>query len=187
MSKSEPILESVFEAIRSSEDTWFFPGHIRVPAELATSALNDLGMSRWSPVILSTDNDALLALYNAIPGPLPKLFEQMLLSYRWLRVEIPRVRLLGNPPGQGLSGFQEEVMRDPNLYPVLFSHRLVEFGKAAGGHYDPICFDLKRTKSGDCPIIRVDHEAILIEGRVNVMAEIAANFRAFAEGVAKAG
>jgi len=134
MSRPEPILESLFKAIRSSEDTWYFPGHIRVPAELATSAaLNDLGMSRWSPVTFATNRDALSALYDAIPGPLPKLFEQMLLSYRWLRVEIPEVRLLGNPPGQSLSGFQEEIMRDPNLYPVLFSHRLVEFREKSAG------------------------------------------------------
>jgi hypothetical protein len=181
MFKSEPILESLVEVIRSSEHTWFFPGHLQVPAELESSALNDLGMARWSAVILPTEPAALSTLYESVPGPLPRLFEQMLLSYRWFRVGIPGVELHGNPPGPGLDGFKEEILRDANLFPVLFSHRLVEFGKAAGGHYDPICFDLNRRRSGDSPIVRVDHEAILMNRRVRVMSEVAPGFRAFAE------
>ena len=58
---------------------------------------------------------------------------------------------------------------DRYLYPVLFANKLVEFGKAPGGSYDPICFDLKRRKAGDCPILRVDHESVLIDGQVQVV------------------
>jgi hypothetical protein len=185
MRKADPILESLSMAIRSSDDTWFFSGSLVVPAELATSEVNDLGMSRWSPVRFRTSSDALAILYGAVPGPLPKLFELLLLSYRWLRVGIPGVTLFGNPPGPGLSGFEQEIMRDRYLYPVLFWQRLVEFGKAPGGSYDPICFDLKRTKAGDCPIVRIDHESIFIEGRGAVVCEVAESFSVLAERVAK--
>ncbi|HXV81466.1 MAG TPA: hypothetical protein VEG60_16435 [Candidatus Binatia bacterium] len=144
-------------------------------------------MKRWSPIAFATNTDALSALYKVIPGRLPRLFEQLLLSYRWLRVDIHEVTLLGNPPGPGLSGFQQEMMRDPHLYPALLSNRLVEFGKAAGGSYDPICFDLKRTKTGDCPIVRIEHEAVLVNGRATVLNEVAPNFRALVQRVSKAG
>jgi len=100
---------------------------------MVTPEINDLGMYRWSPIPFAADTDALSSLYYAIPGRLPRLFEQLLLSYRWLRVDVHEVRLLGNPPGPGLSGFQQEMMRDAHLYPTLLSSRLVEFGKAREG------------------------------------------------------
>jgi hypothetical protein len=102
-------------------------------------------------------------------------------------VDIDEVRLLGNPPGPGLFGFQQEMMRDPYLYPTLLSSRFVEFGKAAGGSYDPLCFDLKRTKAGDCPIVRIDHESVLVKARITVLKEVAPSFRALVRRVSKAG
>jgi len=183
LSEVERLLNSLFVAICSSEDTWVALGNI--PEELATSQVNAFGVPRWTAVPLATNRDALIELYKTVPGPLPKLFESLLLSYRWLRVEIPEVTLLGNPPGPTLEGFQHEITRDLYLYPVLFQHKLVEFGKAPGGWYDPICFDLKRSKAGDCPIVRIDHESVLIHEKPRLIKEVAPGFTALAETVAQ--
>jgi hypothetical protein len=161
MPNAETLLQSLFASIRSSDN---------VAAQSAT-----------------TDRAALSAFYDVVPGPLPKLFEQLLLSYRWLHVEIPEVTLFGNPPGADLSGFQQEIMSDRHLYPVLFSHKLVEFGKAPGGSYDPICFDLNRSRGRDCPIVCVNHESVLMYSKVKITSERALSFRTFAEGIVKAG
>lgn len=181
------ILESLIEVIRSSDDTWFFSENKVLPSELQTSAVNDLGMSRWSPMALPKASDALSVFYTAVPGPLPTLFEQMLLSYCWLSVKISEVRLFGNPPGPDLSGFQQEIMSDPSVYPILFSHGLVEFGKVPAWSYDPMCFDLKRAKAGDCPVVHVDHESVLIGSQARVIDEVAPSFRVLAEQLAKSG
>ncbi len=43
--------------------------------------------------------------------------------------------------------------------------------------YDPVCFDLRsRTKDGDYRIVKIDHEEILCNNRLKVVAELAPSF-----------
>ena len=43
--------------------------------------------------------------------------------------------------------------------------------------YDPVCFDIRsRTKSKDYRIVKIDHEEILCNHRVKVVAELAPSF-----------
>jgi hypothetical protein len=43
--------------------------------------------------------------------------------------------------------------------------------------YDPVCFDIReRTKGKDYPIVKIDHEEILCNNRVKVVAELAPSF-----------
>lgn len=43
--------------------------------------------------------------------------------------------------------------------------------------YDPVCFDVKtRNKNGDCRIVKIDHEEILCNNRIKVIAELAPSF-----------
>ena len=51
-------------------------------------------------------------------------------------------------------------------------------------HYDPVCFvTSRRTKDGDCPIVRVDHEGLLSRYRVEIVGEIAPSFRSIVQSV----
>jgi len=44
--------------------------------------------------------------------------------------------------------------------------------------YDPVCFDIKsRKKNGECRIVKIDHEEILCNNRVKLVAELAPSFR----------
>jgi hypothetical protein len=61
---------------------------------------------------------------------------------------------------------------------VLFAHGLIPFAKASGGSYDPVCFDARgRHKSGDTPVVRVDHEEILCNSPLGTTRTIAPSFR----------
>ena len=100
---------------------------------------------------------------------------------RWLEVDLPQMALLAHSPGPRCDGFVTEVTRDPHLYPTLFRERYVQFGKAESANYDPICFDLRRKKKTDCPIVRIDHERVLIDERVVVVEQIAPSFRELVE------
>ena len=151
------------------------------PPELRAGETDEWGWTKWSPVRQSTAPTALDTLYATIPGRLPALFEELLTSCRWLRVEISEIDFFANPPGPDFRGLHDEITRDPHLFPSLFSERFVEFGKAAGGSYDPVCFDLKRSRKRDCPLVRIDHESVLILRRPKVIAEVAPSFRSFVE------
>ena len=53
----------------------------------------------------------------------------------------------------------------------------IQFGKGPDLDYDAVCFDIKtRKQGGDCRIVKIDHEEILCNNRVKVVAELAPSF-----------
>jgi len=133
-----------------------------VPELLRCGDVDKAGWSTWRPVRFSTPARHLVELYRLIPGPLPPLFEELLLSYRWLEVDLRLLRLRPNPPGPGLVGFADSILEDVALTDYLFPRRLVPFGKGAGTNYDPVCFDLSKAGANcDRPVVQLDHEDIL--------------------------
>jgi hypothetical protein len=99
------------------------------------------------------------------------------MSFGWLTVELGSIDLFPHRPQTGMELFVQNVVRDDELFPSLFRDRYVQFGRSAGGSYDPICFDLKRTKDGDCPLVCIDHESVLIDQKPVVTRELAPSFR----------
>jgi len=85
--------------------------------------------------------------------------------------------LLANPPGSDLSRLLAEVEGDKGLTESLIPAGYIKFGKGPDMDYDPVCFDLKsRTKRKDYRIVKIDHEEILCNYRVKVVAELAPSF-----------
>ena len=168
-------VERFFSAILSAE-RWLRPDE-PIPASLNNGTVNEYGFPEWSPARQHIDAGNLESIYETIPGRLPGLFEQCLMSFRWLEVDLPMLALLPHPPGPRCDGFVSQVVRDPHLYPTLFRERYVQFAKAESANYDPVCFDLRRKRKDDCPIVRIDHEWVLIHQRVEVVKEIAPSFR----------
>jgi hypothetical protein len=72
---------------------------------------------------------------------------------------------------------------DEHLGATLLPNGYAQFGQGPNTDYDPICFDFRqRQHNGDCPIVRLDHEAILCEGRIWETAQLAPNFRSLVRG-----
>jgi hypothetical protein len=143
-----------------------------VPEMLRPEPLGKRIWGKWRPVHVATPTEALASVYQNIPGPFPPLFEEMLLTYRWLEVDLRLLRLRPNPPGPDLAGFKESVLKDRCLTDYLLPRRFVPFGMGPDYNYDPICFDLsRRMPNGDCPIVQFDHEDILC-GRESVSSSI---------------
>ena len=157
-------LERFFSAILRAE-RWVRPD-ATIPPSLNPGTVNAYGFREWSPARQHIDAGNLESIYETIPGRLPNLFEQGLMSFRWLEVDLPMLALLAHPPGPRCDGFVSEVVRDAHLYPTLFRERYVQFAKADSANYDPVCFDLRRKRKDDCPIVRIDHEWVLIHQRL---------------------
>ena len=140
--------------------------------------------------------DDLAVLYAALPvgtPRLPHLYEQLILSWAWhrgaafdheLTVSIPDHQypllytLLGNAVGKAAFGpLLREMQHDPALWNALVAARFIPFGQGGYQSYDPICFDLNRVRSNDCPVVGIDHEAIHCSDRVRIAGEIAPSFR----------
>jgi hypothetical protein len=84
---------------------------------------------------------------------------------------------LANPLGDDLSGFFQEISEAPEIWKALIPAGFIPFGKGPDLDYDPVCFDIKsRKQGGDCRIVKIDHEQILCNYRVKVVAELAPSF-----------
>jgi hypothetical protein len=65
----------------------------------------------------------------------------------------------------------------PAFWEALIPAGLIQFGKGPDLDYDPVCFDIKtRKQGGDCRIVKIDHEEILCNNRIKVVAELAPSF-----------
>ena len=150
------------------------------PDELSAGTDAD-GWHRWRPAEIPSVRDQLESLYQRLPGRFPALYEELVLTYRWLEIDLQTVRLLANPPGPTLSGLTQEIFRDPAIVDVLIPAGFVPFARAPDLNYNPVCFDLNSVKGGDCPIIQFEHEAILCHGRIGQSWRQTASFRTLME------
>ena len=151
---------------------WFPPAGGLVVGD---SDLDDF--KHWKPLKVETAPTQLEEVYAELPARFPRLFERMVLSYRWAEVDLGTYTLLANPPGPDLNEFFRQISKDPGLWEALIPAGYIQFGKGPDLDYDPVCFDIKtRKQGGDCRIVKIDHEEILCNNRVKVVAELAPSF-----------
>jgi len=68
------------------------------------------------------------------------------------------------------------------LWDCLIRSGYIRFGAEPGGDYGSDCFDLSaRNKNRDCRIVKIDHEEILCNNRIKVVAELANGFQQLVE------
>lgn len=162
---------SKLDAMEASEE--FDP----IGWQLGISTVDEYGFKKWQPVRITTDESALDPLYAELPVRLPRLFEELVLSYRWAEVDLDSYRLVANPPGPDLSGLLSKMMCDPNLWEAMIPAGFIQFGKGPGLDYDPVCFDMRsQAKSGDYRVVKIDHEGILCNYRIKIVHELAPSF-----------
>jgi hypothetical protein len=118
-------------------------------------------------------------LEGRLPGRLPRSYKSLVTRYLFPAFEVGPVMLFANTGTELPEGLElaQAVFWDRHLCTPLLGAGFVQFGRIAGGGYDPVCFDLnRRANSGECPIIHLDHEAALMDQRVEVVAELAPSF-----------
>jgi hypothetical protein len=152
-----------------------------IPPEFQTDWID--GFDRWRPLAVQTERAALAAVYRLLPCRFPPLYERLILSYRWLGVDLRLLRLLPNLPGRTLEPLIHEIFRDRILVKILIPRGYIPFAMASDS-YDPICFDTTRpTKLGDYPIIRFEHESILCDEQIGYSEDLEPSFRSLVVGI----
>ena len=145
--------------------------------ELRIDEPDQHGRIEWRPSRTSSDPELLDPVYAKIPARFPPLYEKLVLSYRWAQVYLPSFSLLANPPGPDLNGLLQEITKDKGLWNSLAPAGYIQFGRGPDMDYDPVCFEIKsRTKRRDYRVVKIDHEEILCNWRVKVVAEVAPSF-----------
>ena len=167
---------SVFEKFdEMAGNTSIYP----IIGTLALGHPNDYGHVAWRP--RRTEPQIALAetIYPRLPAKFPSLFERLLLTFRWAEVSLDSYTLMANPPGPDLEGFFQGISKDRGLWEALIPAGFLRFGKGPDMDYDPICFDINsRKKNREMRVVKIDHEEILCNYRVKVVAELAPSFEA---------
>ncbi|QDT39982.1 hypothetical protein Pan241w_00350 [Gimesia alba] len=120
----------------------------------------------WRPQQFETSLETLTPLYSRMGGVFPLLYERLVLSFRWLEVDLKLIRLFANPPGPDFTGLTMEIFPDQIMADTLIPAGFIPFARSSI-NYDPICFDLNAmTAQRDCPILQFEHEAILCQSKI---------------------
>jgi hypothetical protein len=130
------------------------------------------------PVFVSASAPDWLAPFEQnLPFRLPPSYRSLLLRYRFPAFQVGTVELFGNLDGQSDRDFVVASINDRWLSSVARAGGFIHIGRPESGSYDPVCFDFRqRTKSGEAPIVRLDHEEILCNDAIRVLETIAPSF-----------
>jgi hypothetical protein len=144
---------------------------------LLVSPWNEGGWAEWRPRRVDTPVATIEALHRTVGGPLPPLYDELVRNYVWDTVDLGTFRLVENLSPVPAS-LEREITADPVLFRVLSAGGFAQFGRGPDVDYDPVCFDLRsRDADGDCRIVKIDHEGILIHETLTIVDELAPSFR----------
>jgi hypothetical protein len=119
-----------------------------------------------------------------LPRKFPEIFRSLVTRYIFPEFEWGEVLFFANTPETiGYPGHELRVgiFRDARLFETLSGSGYLQFGQPSTGSYDPVCF-APSPKRDDAAVVRIDHEDILINGKVQVVETIAQSFLSLIRG-----
>lgn len=185
MSDDAELIQRFVDCFTRLDDSTFTHNEPPPPEVTVGPDPNDWKAIRWRPAAMQTSADALRIFADI--GSLPSLYQQLILSYRWLGADLHLLRLLGNPPAPDLQPLVNLMFSDPVLTQTLVPNGYIRFALAPNSSYDPICFDLNRFDDDDCPIVRLDHESILMHDTIGDVTTLFHTFRELLNAVLAVG
>jgi hypothetical protein len=184
--KDELLVERFVASFEKLDEMLVFEETDPVALQLAIGEPDQHDFRRWRPIKVNTETSALEPIYSRLPARFPRLFERLVLLYRWAEVDLKSYRLLANPPGPGLGGLLEQMYQGPDMWNCLLEAGYIQFAKGPDVDFDPVCFDINgRRQNRDYRILKIDHEEILCNNRVQVVAELAPSFERLMERTIK--
>jgi hypothetical protein len=124
-----------------------------------------------------SDAPWIASLETTLPLRLPPSFRSLILRYRFGPFRASGIAFFGNRGDNDRDDLVVGSLSDPVLARVSQQHGFVQVGRPDTGTYDPVCFDMRRrSKDGEAPLVCLDHEEILIHGRIRVVRQCAKSF-----------
>jgi len=112
-----------------------------------------------------------------LPFTLPRCFTDFVCRYAFTDFEISRLHHYDNYDSNERRCWHVALFSDKLIFETCTANLYLPIGQPEGGNYDRLCLDLNRTKHGDCPIVQLDHEAILLNEKIEIVAELAPSYK----------
>jgi hypothetical protein len=143
------------------------PPSVRV-AELDEPGWYDWAIKPYAPI------DWIDSVERRLPRRFPTVYRSLVARYIFPSFEAGDVAFLGNTPeGTDYYELRDRIFSDGLLSAALLHGGYIQIGNPAGVNYDPICFVPDRGNDDDRPLVRIDHEGILIHDELQVIKKIA--------------
>ena len=126
------------------------------------------------------------ALEREFGRRLPASFAGLVRRYAFRPFEWGPLLFFGNSEAADPFNLHVAATSDPAISRATRQAGLIQIGRPATGHYDPICLDL-RASDREPSIVRLDHEAILIKEQVKVTTQIAPSLGTLVESLIAGG
>ena len=119
-------------------------------------------------------------LEEVLPAQLPPTYRSLVSRYIFPAFEIDSIILLANTGKTLYHEMNMAMAHDAVTSQVLLDKGFAQFAIPNTGDSDPVCFDFnRRTPEGECPIVRVSHQDIVVASKVRVMKKMAPSFLEF--------
>ena len=153
-----------------------------IPAELRGPTPKSMADWFTWKIAPSASNSWTAPLEQKLPRCYPPAFNVLISRYRFCEFEVGPIMFFANTGEHIFHELADHVFADKHMSPFLLHKGYLQFGQAAGGHYDPICFTPRGLNDKkESRIVRLDHEEILIRDRIKITEEISPSIEEFME------
>jgi hypothetical protein len=118
-----------------------------------------------------------------LPFGFPPVARQFLQSHEFIGLSTNCLLHYHNTGSDDLWALPIAIFRDKFIYELAITHRFIPIGQPGEVHYDRICLDLNRVKDGDCPLVQLDHEALLQFGRIQIIQDVYSSYQSFIDEI----
>jgi hypothetical protein len=108
---------------------------------------------------------------------LPRCFSDFVRNYGFEDFEISHLHHYDNYDGNEHWCWHVALKLDPVIFEVCNRYGYLPIGQPDSGGYDRICLDVNRLNQGDCPVVQLDHEAILLKEKIEIVSELTPSYK----------
>jgi len=108
---------------------------------------------------------------SLLPFELPRCFSEFIRHYTFCDFQIHRLHHYDNFADNFDWCWHVAITRDQSIFEFCKRHLFLPIGQPDDGNYDRLCLDLNRLKNGDCPVVQLDHESILLKNKLKIVGE----------------
>ena len=116
----------------------------------------------------SDEIDWIDSIVNRLPAKYPPTFMSLISRYIFDDFKIDNLCFFANRGDDDWYELSQAIFCDTVIFEITSSRGFLHFARPADGSYDPVCFDIRNRKKVDYPVVRLDHESILVSSEIEI-------------------
>lgn len=110
---------------------------------------------------------------SILPAKYPPSFTSLIMRYTFDEFTADKIAFFDNHGTADSSELITAIPKDKFIFNTTTANGFLQFARPSTGSYDPLCFDIRnRRNDKECPIVRLDHEAILQFERITIVEQL---------------